>query len=360
MLFVAKAVLYVVFSLFIGAFLLYTMPAEKRPTIHIPKNWLLICIFLIPVTAFSPVLELALTLGKDFGFWPTLNDILFSFDIGKGWFFILALSFLLFVLVYFNDVSKDRFLARLSFIIGIMITAAIGYTSHAATLNEWGGLAAHSLHFLAVTSWTGTLLAVSWFSKDREKLPAFLKWYTPFALICLCVSIAAGIWLMSFIVPQYYNSWMLNYGQALLIKHVLLVVVVVYAFINTFWIRRKINEPAFSPYKWMRLEGVFLLLIFIATSIMTQQEPPHDVAQTLAFQKPSGLFTFFFDKGVTAGTTVQLVPSVLSGAFGAMSLVFLLAAFLLFRKNAGPWFMFLLTAGLALALYLTVMFSVSI
>ncbi|MCQ6264116.1 CopD family protein [Fictibacillus sp. WQ 8-8] len=360
MLFVAKAVLYLVFSLFIGTFLLYSMPVEKRPFIHMHKKWLLACIFLIPVAAFSQVLELALSLGKDFGFWPTLNDILFSFDIGKGWFFILALSFLLFVLVYFNDVSKDRFLAKLSLFIGVMITAAVGYTSHAATLNEWGGLAAHSLHFLAVTSWTGTLLAVSWLSKDREKIPVFLKWFTPFALVCLSVTIGAGIWLMSYIVPQYYNSWMMNYGQALLIKHVLLVVVIFYALVNSIWIRRKMSEPSFSPYRWMRLESVFLLFIFIATSVMVQQEPPHDVSQTLAFQKPSQLFTAFIEKGVHAGTSVHLGPNALTGLLAAGALLLLLAAIYCIRKSVRSLFVFLLTAGSALVLYLAVMFSVSI
>lgn len=359
MLMIAKAILYLVFSLFIGTFILYAVSKEKRPAIHVPKKWLLLWILLIPVMAFSQVLELALSLGKDFGFWPTLNDILFSFDIGKGWFFILFLSILLFFLVSFNDVAKDPFFAKLALFIGLLLTIAVGYSSHAATLNQWGGLAAHTLHFLAVTSWAGTLLIVSWFSKEPEKIPAFLKWFTPFAIVCLGVTIGAGIWLMSFIVPQYYNSWMINYGQGLLIKHVLLVVVVFYALINSIWIRRKVKDPSFSPYKWMKLEGVFLLFIFIATAVMGQQEPPHDVSQTLAYQKPSKLFTAFYDHAVQPTTTVSVAPNLLTGALSGVALLLLLLAYVCVRKNLHALLVFILTAGSAAALYMAVMFSVS-
>ncbi|MDM5339785.1 CopD family protein [Fictibacillus enclensis] len=357
MLFVAKAVLYLVFSLFIGTFILYSLSDKRRPSMHVSKKGLLLWIALIPVTAFSQVLELALSLGKDFGFWPTLNDILFSFDIGKGWFFILALSLLLFVMVYFNDVSKDRFLSRLSLGIGVVLTIAIGYTSHAASLNQWGGLFAHALHFLAITGWTGTLLIVSWFSKDRERLPAFFKWFTPFAFICLLATIGGGIWLMGYIVPEYFNSWMIDYGQALLIKHVLLIVVVFYAGINTIWVRKNMADPSFAPYKWMRLEGVILLIIFAVTGFMTQQEPPHDVSQTLAFQKPSKLFTAFVDGKVNINSTVDIAPTLIGAGFLVAGLLLLAVSYFTIRRNVSMLVVFLLSLGAALSFYLAVMFS---
>ncbi|MDN4525585.1 copper resistance D family protein [Fictibacillus fluitans] len=360
MLFVAKAVLYLVFSLFIGTFILYSISDKRRPPIHVSKKGLLLWIALIPVTAFSQVLELALSLGKDFGFWPTLNDILFSFDIGKGWFFILALSLLIFVMVYFNEVSKDRFLSRLSLGIGVVLIIAIGYTSHAASLNQWGGLFAHALHFLAVTGWTGTLLIVSWFSKDREKLSAFFKWFTPYALICLLATIGGGIWLMNYIVPEYFNSWMIDYGQALLIKHILLIVVIFYAGINTIWVRKNLADTSFAPYRWMRLEGIILLIIFAVTGFMTQQEPPHDVSQTLAFQKPSKLFTAFVEDKVNINSMVEIVPTMAGAGLLAVALLLLAVSYFTIRRNVSVTVALLLTLGAAVSFYLAVMFSVFI
>jgi putative copper export protein len=41
---------------------------------------------------------------------------------------------------------------------------------------------------------------------------------------------------------DYMNSWMLPYGQALLIKHLLIIPLIIYAFINSVFIRRELKK----------------------------------------------------------------------------------------------------------------------
>ena len=50
---------------------------------------------------------------------------------------------------------------------------------------------------------------------------------------------------------DYPNSWMLPYGQALLIKHLLIIPLFVYAMINGLLIKKKIKKDIhFNPKPW--------------------------------------------------------------------------------------------------------------
>lgn len=75
-------------------------------------------------------------------------------------------------------------------------------------------------------------------SMQRE----FLVWFTPVSLIAVAVIIVSGLVSMKMIVPEYVNSWMLSYGQALLIKHLLLVPVIGLCLIQWHLCKEEVQE----------------------------------------------------------------------------------------------------------------------
>jgi putative copper resistance protein D len=224
---IAKAILYFSFAVLIGTLILYTVPKEMRPEMKLAKRWLLMFLALIPILGIGEIMRLTLYLGNDIGYWITFENIVTTFEVGKGWLFLTGISVLLFFMISFNDVENERFFSILSLILVTGMAISIGYSSHAASLSPIG-LIPHILHFLAVTIWSGVLLVTGFFSKGKAPGISFYKWFTPLAFVCLLTVIGAGLWLMSYIVPEYVNGYMLDYGQALLIKHVLLVVIVFY------------------------------------------------------------------------------------------------------------------------------------
>jgi putative copper resistance protein D len=53
---------------------------------------------------------------------------------------------------------------------------------------------------------------------------------------------------MQMIIPEYINSWILSYGQALLIKHLLIVPVMVFALFNGFYMKSKLaKKDGYDP-----------------------------------------------------------------------------------------------------------------
>ncbi|MBN3554431.1 CopD family protein [Fictibacillus nanhaiensis] len=320
---VAKAMLYVCFTLLMGAFILYSVPRESRPSIFISKKFILLLIAFTPLFGIGELIRLTMHLGEDFGYWMTFQNIVFSFEVGKGWLFLTGISVLLFFMVLFNDIKEDRFFAGLAVFLTTGMGISVGYASHAASLESLGFLA-HSLHFIAVITWSGVLLVSGYFSKGEGPSLSFYKWFTPLAVGCLVTVIGAGLWLMNYIVPQYVNSYLLDYGQALLIKHILLLIIVLYSLINGIWLKKRLKEgtTGLALNKWIKAEGIFLFLAFVTTAVMTQQTPPHDVADTLKMEEPSRLFTLF--SGIVPGDNPML-----SFDFSVMSLVWLAGAVVL-------------------------------
>jgi putative copper resistance protein D len=360
MLYVAKALLYVVFAVMAGAFVLYSVPAEKRPPISVPKNAILACIILVPILALGPLIQTAIMLGEDFGYNEAFTSILTTFEVGHGWMILTGVSFLLFFLNVFNDIREDQFFAVLSLVLMAVMGAAQGYASHAASLNDTGGMAAHTLHFLAVSLWTGVLLVIGWTAKAEERFSAFYKWFTPLAAVCLAIVIGAGLWLMKYIVPEYYNSWVLSYGQALLIKHVLLISVVFYSIINGIWISRKLKSGGdFSPLKWIKAESIIMLLIFAATAVMGQQIPPHSIEETLKTAKPADIFTVFYEGTVTPQIDLALHVSPAGIGMAALAAAWFLFAFYMIKRNKSWAAAAFLTVIGSLSLYTSLMLSIS-
>ncbi|MBY6036764.1 CopD family protein [Fictibacillus nanhaiensis] len=357
---VAKLLLYLCFSILMGAFILYSVPKKMRPEIKLLKKWVLLLVALVPILGSGDLLRLTLYLGEDIGYWITFQNILFSFEVGKGWLFLTGISTLLFFMVLFNDV-EERFFAGLSLFLLTGMTFSLGYSSHAASLGSLGFLA-HTLHFLAVIIWTGVLLVTGFFSRGNGPATSFYKWFTPLALVCLFTTIGMGLWLMSYIVPEYVNSYMLDYGQALLIKHILLFIVVLYSLINGVWLKRKMKEEgsSFSGLKWIKAEGIVLFLVFVATAVMSQQTPPHDVAQTLKMEEPSKLFTFV--SGINPGDNPALAFHISIASLGWLSVavVLSLSIFLGIKRKMGTIPVLALSLLAASAFYLAVMSSLSL
>lgn len=357
----AKAMLYLCFSILIGVSILYAVPKNMRPEVRIKQGWLVLLIASVPVFGMGELLRLTLHLGEDFGYWLTFQNIVLSFEAGKGWLFLTGISILLFFMVIFNEIREERFFAVLALVLLTGMTVSIGYSSHAASLSSFGFLA-HSLHFLAVTAWSGILLAVGFFSKENNPGLSFYKWFTPFALSCLFIVIGAGIWLMSYIVPEYVNGYILNYGQALLIKHILLFVIVFYSLINGVWLKRKLKkgDSSLSLMKWMRAEGILLFLVFVTTAVMSQQTPPHNLEDTLKVEKPSPLFSFITGLNPGDNPILKIELSIISFVGLFATIILLSGVFIGINRKMG--LLPVLTGSIlaACALYLAVMSSLSL
>jgi len=265
MVIVSEILLYLCVSLLIGSFLIALVPSSFRPAVNIPRSVQITATIGIAVFSFAPVLVLIIYLYENMGLSETLQTVLLTFEVGKAWIFTFLVVNVLFIfIVWFDDRNKPIY-SYIGIIFVVILIMGIGWASHASSIDHVKGFLTHTSHFIAVSIWVGILLVVSWFSKDHSNWLNFLKWFSPVAIICFSITIVSGLILMTFVVEfnEYANAWMLPYGQLLLLKHLTIIPLLVYAGINSVLIRKKLlKDHDFNPIPWTRVESILILVVF--------------------------------------------------------------------------------------------------
>jgi copper resistance protein D len=262
--------------------------------------------------AFLSILFIANTFSTRFhlDFMTSFLQVLYGTNAGLGWIGILAANTLLIGLITFRDPTRERFTAHTVAMLVVMMLVSYAYARHVSSLDPVWGFFSQSIHVLGVAVWLGLLLMFGWFSGEHVTWQNVLKWFTPLSLSCLTAILVAGFFVMGYVAPEYVQSWILTYGQSLLVKHLLMLPLLTFAFINGFLYRYKVKkDPDFDPRPWYRGESLIATAILLVTSFMSQQAPPHEVSETLLNEKPSSLFLYWYQAHFDSSQKLHVVPN---------------------------------------------------
>ncbi|MFD2116434.1 copper resistance D family protein [Paenibacillus yanchengensis] len=330
MLYVTEGLLYISFAIITGALILSVVPETKRPAIAVPSWLVSLAIIAIPILSFAPIHQLTsdYVVSLDMSYGEMVKVIILDFNMGKSWLWTTIGSIGLLLITSLKLFRNDRKVIYAALFILVLLFVWLGYSSHSASILPIQGLIAHTLHFMAVSVWIGILFVISWFSTDNNNWSSFLRWFSPVAIIAVTITIVAGLVLMTIVSPQYLNAWMLPYGQWMLLKHLLLIPLLLFALSNGFIYPTVIKQhPHFKPVKWLRLESIIALLVLFVTAIMGEQAPPHNVQDTLQYYSPSGMFTSLYrgnytpDLQLTLTFTMESILMLIAAAIMAYTVV---------------------------------------
>jgi putative copper resistance protein D len=164
---------------------------------------------------------------------------------------------------------------------------------------------------------------------------------------------------MTFVVDftEYTNTWMLPYGQFLLIKHLLIIPLLVFACINSLFIKKKVqNDSNFNPKPWARVESLVALLIFSVTAALSNQAPPSE--STFKNEGPSKLFRYFYQGQNLEVMHVELTVNGTGLSFLVLSILLISLTMYAFLKKAPALVTFLLSIFFVFSSYLTLILSI--
>ncbi len=341
---------YLFFSMLVGYVVLQFVPESKKPTIQIPRPLLLICTLGIIIFTFIPMLSLILFFADSVGLVPAASSVLTSFQIGQGWLFITVFAVFLWLTIY---LERSKYLQ--SFWL-ILMMIAIGYGSHVSTQSFVVGILSHSTHFLMVTIWVGVLLQVSWFSKDKEHWSEFLQWFTPLAIVCMVNIFATGFVIMFTIEKDYLNGWGTPYGRILLLKHISIIPVLMFAMINGILSKKVTTMPLFDPRKWLKGEAVILLFVFYFTAVLGTLSPPYEMVYAEKTAVSPTWVEWLLAKNILFPLEIEFEPTYLSILLIISAFLFLLLIMISY-KRINPIFAIGLSFCFIITLYAGLMFS---
>ncbi|WP_322906024.1 copper resistance D family protein [Paenibacillus sp. SGZ-1009] len=362
----ADLLLYVCLSLVVGRLLLGIMQPDQQPGIDMPRKWLIGMIIGMMILAAMPMIQVIVFFVTEFdykiGF--VLAYVLGSYNAGHGWLMTVICGLLLIIVLGQRvGTSRPRSLSAIGIVLAIGMLAGIGYTSHSASLYGWSGFITHSVHLLAVTLWLGVLFVVAWFTKRPGNWQTWLGWMSPFAMICYVAAIASGLLMMLSFTDNYAGSLAVPFGQALLIKHALLLPLTALAATNGFVLKwRLAQQPQFNPLRWLRIETVFALLVLLGTAYLSNQSPPHDLVPALESKAIalSPLWTLFYEPfaQVVAYGWLHLNGSFIGICAALLAIILVVAGILLLVRCRSIWTTIGLLVCSAISLYTAVMLSV--
>lgn len=346
---------YLLFSILVGHVVLQFVPEAYKPNIIIAKPVLLLSTLGIILFTFAPLLQLILDFAEDYGFLKAAKIAVFASSIGRAWIIIFILSAFLWITIYVDGAKffRAQWLVLLIF--------AIGNAGHASTISYWPGIISHTIHFLMTSIWVGILLNVGWFSRDKGNWSKFLRWFTPSAIVIFIIILTTGFFLMFFMIDrgQYLNSWLVPYGRMLLIKHISIIPVLAFAFINGFLSKKAMKLQGFDPRLWIKAETVTLLIVFFFTGVLGTLTPPHQVDSSLASGINPSWLNWILAKNISLQNQLEILPSVPSALLVLIAVLFLSFIFLSFKKMS-PIFAFIFGSCFILTIYLGIMFSVKL
>lgn len=274
---VGELLVYLGGALWAGRLVLLFVAPDKKPSLGALDGLALVALISIFIGTSLP-------LGRVFGYFrheldlPVRDALRASlFDVRIGHYFLL---------VYFSVLMATIIVCmkRLVFIkrwllVGLTIPLFFGIagTSHAAAKHGIPGLMLQTGHFSLMALWIGVVLVVGWGARDAAHWSSFLRWFSPLAQGLFVGVVVTGFFLMRPSIPisEYRNVWNLPYGQALLLKHLLLIPLLGYAFINGTLVKRRLQktEP-FDPRLGLRFESVMIFGVFLASATLSNLEQP--------------------------------------------------------------------------------------
>lgn len=343
----SQFLLYVCLALLMGTFVLCCIPETIRPKIVVPAKWLIISAVILLFVTFVPNIQLLTILTPQFGFVESLGMLLMKFKVGHSWLAVVGFTIILLIMIRQFMKKPSKLIAVMSIFILIAVMAAIGYISHAGSMTGIVGSVLDFVHLLAVSVWLGILVLMSFFSKDAQNWDAFLKWFSPVALVSFTAVALTGVLMTDTIVPGYVTSWSSNYGQFLFIKHVLLVPLTVIILANSLLIKLKMNKPLFEPRTWVRIETVLLVLILFITALYSEQQPP-----SFKVQEISPVFEMFYRSSIEAGMRGYLQMTGIGLGFFLFTALFIGLVIVSYIKQLPVVVSAAMTFALALCFYM--------
>ena len=277
------------FAHFAAATLLFGLAAfpfyapEPQPlTLRLPR-WLDGCALLALITGVVALMATAANMGGGLGSAvdpQVLSAAVTDTDFGRVWVARLALAVLILVLRAVRRPAKDILLLGLS---GLLLMS-IALTGHGDIPGGVLGAlhqSADAVHLLAAGWWIGGLLAlVLSIGPVTDQTPRLLQRFSGIGYWAVAAIVGTGVFKSFILIATPSALASTPYGQVLLLKVALFMVMGVLALSNRFWITPALAKPG-DQHIWFRrlraqvaVEFTVGLLVLAVAGVLGAMQPP--------------------------------------------------------------------------------------
>ncbi|MDQ0207460.1 copper resistance D family protein [Alkalicoccobacillus murimartini] len=353
--------LYIAFAFVSGYYILKLIPEQYQPTISLKKQSVESMLISIPILLAVPTMNVITTLTSQFGStWPdAISSVLFTYATGQALLFasIITVSMLL---IQRAEKQASQLTNYLLLIGTVLLMLSASWASHGASIAGWMGFISTFIHFLSVAAWIGPLFVMGWFASQLPDSQKLHKWFSPVAAGAVLLLSLSGLFLVTRVTQDYFNGWLLSYGQFLLVKHLLYLPLLFFGFRHL--VLLSLKKPRLSGAQLQRsfkAESIIAFFIFLVTGFMSELEPPHEVLRTLQSEPVSWVTQWFIQEPLSQYQLLSFSPGPIGFVLLYLAIIFLLAGLAIMLLTRGAFFSSLMMALLFISLYGGLMTSLS-
>ena len=190
-------------------------------------------------------------------------------------------------------------------VLSFLLLGTFSYTSHAAAMGGTPPLMADLIHFAAAAAWAGPLLYMAllpnWGTPYLSGLQDAFKRVSFVGLLSVVTLFITGIYttLIHLQAPARFATS--PYGFALYAKVAVVLLIVGLATLNRFWLLSAfLQRGALRFRNAVRVEGVLLVVVLVATGILTTSALPNGAGEPDAWKNFAQLVVLLKRKSINA------------------------------------------------------------
>lgn len=280
---IQKAILYIGFSLFIGVlvFGLGLYPRKEQISEKISgrlKKVTWIALALLGVALFMQLfVQTSITTGVSISesFGPSKLAAFLTTKTGYIWIseFIVWLLLAIFTIMMFFKNKQWSWFALLteSALIGYLIFAKAQNGHAAASADKIVSITADMLHMIAASVWVGGILVLLFVLPKTGKAREIWSRLAIVAIIAVASILVSGLLMAVMNIGQMSNLFTTNYGQILLFKIGLFLLMALLGLGHYIYLKLKNKK---LPFKTILIELIIGTIILIVASVLTNVQTP--------------------------------------------------------------------------------------
>ncbi|MES1042273.1 copper resistance protein CopC [Peribacillus simplex] len=222
-----------------------------------------------------------------------IKEVLNGTNFGSVWIIEILILLLLFLVIYFMlENSLNKSLPYLSFIIIACLMICKALTGHTAAVpNQVLAVLMDFLHLLSMALWLGGLMALLVILPglaDRQAVQdkktfywSIISRFSKWAFLFVIILIVSGIYSSLQHVPTIHSLFNTTYGQLLLAKIGLMLVMIVLGGFHFLRGKKQTKKLGYSVGMEFGLGVVILLVAALLTNIQTAMSSPGPIEKTL-------------------------------------------------------------------------------
>lgn len=278
-------------------FYMMVMPYKLREIESVDNKFRRLINASLTLLFFSLLLSLPLQASIESGFpwsevfsFPLIENVLMNTSYGHSWIIQIALLITLVLLTSFMGMAEStkRIILWACFILGSALLWTKSMTSHAASQsNQFLPIAMDFLHLFGASIWIGSLIGFVGFLSLRKNTDfkqdylRMIKNFSKWGLIIVLLLTCTGIYSSLLYIPNLSALVQTTYGQVLIGKVSLFVLMVVLAGVNFLKGKRGTANGLGTPIKGELLTGLIILILSVVlTNLPTAMQSPGPFKET--------------------------------------------------------------------------------